>query len=178
MTDPKVCSLPGFSAHGVFQAGIPEWVSISSSKNSLEIPVFKYYFKYTRGGKVWKEVEKQSWQHGDLKLDIEYVDMYYTSVSSLWHVRKVPPKSVLKKKPLLVPVVDFRLQPLVDRGYSYFPVVSSNGREKGELSGISFVRALSHSWRHQLIPSKAPHPITITLGAKISTYECWGDTDI
>ena len=44
------------------------------------------------------------------------MDMYYTSVSSLWHVRKVPPKSVLKKKPLLVPVVDFRLQPLVDRG--------------------------------------------------------------
>ena len=43
------------------------------------------------------------------------MDVYCTSASSLWHVRKVPPKSVFKK-PLLIPIVDFRLQPLVDRG--------------------------------------------------------------
>ena len=31
---PLVCNLPGFSAHGIFQAWILEWVAISSSRRS------------------------------------------------------------------------------------------------------------------------------------------------
>ena len=30
--DAMECSLPGFSVHGISQAGIPEWVAISSSR--------------------------------------------------------------------------------------------------------------------------------------------------
>ena len=32
---PMDYSLPGFSVHGIFQAGIPEWVAISFSKGSF-----------------------------------------------------------------------------------------------------------------------------------------------
>ena len=32
--NPMDCSLPGSSVHGVFQAGILEWVAISSSRGS------------------------------------------------------------------------------------------------------------------------------------------------
>ena len=34
LCDPMDCSLPGFSVHGIFQARILEWVSISSSRGS------------------------------------------------------------------------------------------------------------------------------------------------
>ena len=34
LCDPMDCSLPGSSVHGIFQARILEWVSISSSKGS------------------------------------------------------------------------------------------------------------------------------------------------
>ena len=33
LCDPVDCSLPGFSAHGIFQARILEWVAISSSRD-------------------------------------------------------------------------------------------------------------------------------------------------
>ena len=32
LCDPMDCSSPGFSVHGIFQAGILEWVAISSSR--------------------------------------------------------------------------------------------------------------------------------------------------
>ena len=32
--DPRDCSLPGFSVHGVFQVRILEWVAISPSRGS------------------------------------------------------------------------------------------------------------------------------------------------
>ena len=32
--NPMDCSLPGSSAHGVLQAGIPEWVALPSSRGS------------------------------------------------------------------------------------------------------------------------------------------------
>ena len=35
LCDPMDCSLPGCSAHGVFQARILEWVAISSSRKSF-----------------------------------------------------------------------------------------------------------------------------------------------
>ena len=31
---PMDCSPPDFSVHGIFQAGIPEWIAISSSRGS------------------------------------------------------------------------------------------------------------------------------------------------
>ena len=34
LIDPKDCSLPGSSVHGIFQARILEWVAISVSKES------------------------------------------------------------------------------------------------------------------------------------------------
>ena len=34
LCDPVDCSLPGFSIHGILQAGILEWVAISSSRGS------------------------------------------------------------------------------------------------------------------------------------------------
>ena len=32
LCDPKDCSLPGFSVHGIFQAKVLEWVAISFSR--------------------------------------------------------------------------------------------------------------------------------------------------
>ena len=34
LCDPVDCSLPGFSVHGIFQARVLEWVSISFSRGS------------------------------------------------------------------------------------------------------------------------------------------------
>ena len=34
LCDPMDCSLPGFSAHGIFQAIVMEWIAISFSKGS------------------------------------------------------------------------------------------------------------------------------------------------
>ena len=34
LCDPMDCSLPGFSVHGILQAGILEWVAMPSSKGS------------------------------------------------------------------------------------------------------------------------------------------------
>ena len=34
--DPVDCSPPGFSVHGILQAGILEWVAMSSSKGSSQ----------------------------------------------------------------------------------------------------------------------------------------------
>ena len=36
LSDPMDCSLPGSSIHGVFQAGVLEWVAISSSRGSSQ----------------------------------------------------------------------------------------------------------------------------------------------
>ena len=38
LCNPMDCSPPGSSVHGIFQARILEWVAISFSKNSMEIP--------------------------------------------------------------------------------------------------------------------------------------------
>ena len=37
LCDHMLCSLPGFSVHGIFQARIPEWVSISFSRGIFPI---------------------------------------------------------------------------------------------------------------------------------------------
>ena len=34
LSDPMDCSLPGSSVHGIFQARVLEWVTISSSRGS------------------------------------------------------------------------------------------------------------------------------------------------
>ena len=34
-SDPMDCSLPGPSIHGIFQAGVLEWLAIAFSKDSL-----------------------------------------------------------------------------------------------------------------------------------------------
>ena len=34
LCDPMVCSLPGSSVHGIFQARVLEWVAISFSRGS------------------------------------------------------------------------------------------------------------------------------------------------
>ena len=36
LCDPKDCSLPGFSVHGIFQARILGWVAISFSRGSSQ----------------------------------------------------------------------------------------------------------------------------------------------
>ena len=36
LCDPVDCSLPGFSVHGIHQAGIVEWVTISFSRGSSQ----------------------------------------------------------------------------------------------------------------------------------------------
>ena len=36
LRDPMDCSLPGSSAHGIFQARVLEWVAIAFSENGLE----------------------------------------------------------------------------------------------------------------------------------------------
>ena len=35
LSDPKDCSLPGSSAHGIFQARVLEWVAIAFSEGTL-----------------------------------------------------------------------------------------------------------------------------------------------
>ena len=37
LCDPMNCSLPGSSLHGIFLAGIPEWVAMLSSKGSFQL---------------------------------------------------------------------------------------------------------------------------------------------
>ena len=37
LTDPMDCSLPGCSAHGIFQAGVLEWVAIAFSELYVNI---------------------------------------------------------------------------------------------------------------------------------------------
>ena len=38
LCDPMDCSLPGFSIHGIFQARVPEWVTVSFSRGDLPDP--------------------------------------------------------------------------------------------------------------------------------------------
>ena len=38
LCDPMDCSLPGFSVHGIFQARVPEWVTVSFSRGDLPDP--------------------------------------------------------------------------------------------------------------------------------------------
>ena len=38
LSDPMDCSLPGSSAHGIFQARVLEWVAIAFSENVAYIP--------------------------------------------------------------------------------------------------------------------------------------------
>ena len=40
LSDPMDCSLPGFSIHGIFQAGALEWGAIAFSKSCI-----RYFFK-------------------------------------------------------------------------------------------------------------------------------------
>ena len=47
-SDPMDCSLPGSSAHGIFQARVLEWVGIAFSEKTLT---------------TWKESDDQSRQH-------------------------------------------------------------------------------------------------------------------
>ena len=49
------CSPPGSSAHGIFQARIPEWIAISYSRGFTSLPVSKWAFiKYVRdNGLPW-----------------------------------------------------------------------------------------------------------------------------
>jgi len=35
--DPMDCSLPGFSAHGIFQARVMEWVAIAFSTTDMSL---------------------------------------------------------------------------------------------------------------------------------------------
>ena len=46
--DPMDCSLPGSSAHGIFQARVLEWVAIAFSKN-CHMTQQSHYWAYTRG---------------------------------------------------------------------------------------------------------------------------------
>ena len=54
LRDPMVCSLPGSSVHGIFQARVLEWGAIAFSiffKNVLSIPQWvRYPQKYPNGG--------------------------------------------------------------------------------------------------------------------------------
>ena len=43
--DPMVCSLPGSSVHGIFQARVLEWGAIAFSKLNGK-PIYKYVYIY------------------------------------------------------------------------------------------------------------------------------------
>ena len=49
--DPMDCGLPGSSVHGIAQARIPEWVSISFSSTYINIDIFMYIYIF-----VWVSV--------------------------------------------------------------------------------------------------------------------------
>ena len=44
LSDPMDCSLPGFSVHGIFQAGVLEWVTIAFFKSELIAPLLHQLF--------------------------------------------------------------------------------------------------------------------------------------
>ena len=56
LSDPMACSLPGSSAHGIFQARVLEWVAIAFSR-ALDCYLFNLYdselFKFTMHFKVF-----------------------------------------------------------------------------------------------------------------------------
>ena len=58
--DPMGCSLPGSSNHGIFQAGIPEWVTISFSRG-FSLPRDRTWVCHTAGRlfTVWATREAQ-----------------------------------------------------------------------------------------------------------------------
>ena len=37
LSDPVDCSFPGFSVHGIFQAGVLEWCAIAFSSNAGDL---------------------------------------------------------------------------------------------------------------------------------------------
>ena len=44
LCDPVDCSPPSSSVHGIFQAGIPEWVAISYSRGSCLFFCYNFYW--------------------------------------------------------------------------------------------------------------------------------------
>ena len=42
LLDPMDCSLPGSSAHGIFQARVLEWSAIASSDNAYWVSTFRH----------------------------------------------------------------------------------------------------------------------------------------
>ena len=52
LNDPMDCSLPGSAVHGIFQAGVLEWVASSFSMGNLEKdPKAGLEFEHSSGGK-------------------------------------------------------------------------------------------------------------------------------
>ena len=58
LSDPMDCSLPGFSAHGIFQARVLEWVAIAFSTRTLYINIknnsFNCLLSVTVICSIWK----------------------------------------------------------------------------------------------------------------------------
>ena len=59
LSDPMDCSLPGFSIHGVFQAGVLEWGAIGFSNSTLGVA-------YT----AWELKEANLIVQSELSLDV------------------------------------------------------------------------------------------------------------
>ena len=51
LSDPMDCSLPGSSAHGIFQARVLEWGVIASAKSKLILSCLLYYPNTGGGGR-------------------------------------------------------------------------------------------------------------------------------
>ena len=59
LSDPMDCSLPGFSAHGIFQARVLEWGVIAfSDKLARVYKIFMKLFREIEEGKRYIAVER------------------------------------------------------------------------------------------------------------------------
>ena len=59
LSDPMDCSLPGFSAHGIFQARVLEWGVIAfSDKLARVYQIFMKLFREIEEGKRYIAVER------------------------------------------------------------------------------------------------------------------------
>ena len=83
LCDPKDCSLPGSSVHGILQARILEWVAIPSSRGPSQ-PRDQTHISglfYIAGGFFTHQAIKRSNWQKDSKLEIHYISYLYIDSS-------------------------------------------------------------------------------------------------
>ena len=61
LSDPMDCSLPGSSVHGIFQAGVLEWVTIAFSPMDMSLSKFQELVIYREAWCAAIHVVTKSW---------------------------------------------------------------------------------------------------------------------